>query len=154
VGPVSFPAYLDHPQIVTRSGANALQLAEFDQWAGSLQADFASALARHLGRLVKAQNVLVFPKRSPVNADYQVTVDVSRFDGRLGGAVDLEASWAVIPLPAKEPVRAGRSVIRADAGGSDYGALVAALGRAVAGLGREIASAFAGVPPGPGGNAQ
>src|SRR6266498_1510380 len=47
VGPVTLPPYLDRLQIVTRASQAQLHLAEFDQWAASLQDTVARVLAEN-----------------------------------------------------------------------------------------------------------
>ena len=47
VGPVTLPAYLDRPQIVTRASRAKLNLADFDQWAASLQDSLPRVLAEN-----------------------------------------------------------------------------------------------------------
>jgi len=48
VGPVTLPPYLDRSQIVMSDRANELNLAEFDQWAESLQTNFTRVLGENL----------------------------------------------------------------------------------------------------------
>jgi uncharacterized lipoprotein YmbA len=48
VGPVELPDYLDRTEIVTRVSPNKLELAQFDQWAESLESNFSLVLAENL----------------------------------------------------------------------------------------------------------
>jgi uncharacterized lipoprotein YmbA len=139
--PVELPAQLDRPQIVTSVGGNVLHLAEFDRWAAPLGDNFTRVLAEDLARLVLAERVAVFPWIGSRPIDYEVAVEVSRFDGTLGGDCWLVAAWAVSRRGVKEATATGTSSYRESAGGS-YAAMVSAQSRLVAALGRDIAAAL------------
>ncbi len=66
--------------------------------------------------------VAVFPRRKDILIDYEVTVEVARFEGALSSSCWLVAHWTVF---ARD---------------------VAAQSRLVAGLGRDIATAFKAIP--------
>ena len=55
LGPVSLPAYLDRPDIVTREGMNEMRLAEFNRWAEPLEPLLARIMAQDLYALLDAQ---------------------------------------------------------------------------------------------------
>ena len=57
IGPIKFPEYLEGAQIVTRTGRNSLELAEFHRWAGSLKKDFLRILAENLSTLLSTDRV-------------------------------------------------------------------------------------------------
>src|SRR6267378_3040726 len=44
IGPVEIPDSIDRPQIVTRTGANELVVAEFDRWGSSLDREITASL--------------------------------------------------------------------------------------------------------------
>jgi uncharacterized lipoprotein YmbA len=143
--PVTLPEQLDRPEIVTRSGANTLQLAEFDQWAAPLRDSFPRVLAEDLALLIPADRVVLFPWSREALVDYEVVVDVVRFDGALGAEAQLVADWTVVRRGAKSAPLAGRSSHTEPAGGS-YADLVSAQSRLVAALGRDIARALQAPP--------
>src|SRR5262245_30243897 len=134
-------AGFDRPQIVTRVGSNRLQLAEFDQWAAPLGDTFTRVLAEDLALLIPSDRVAVFPwsRESPI--EYEVTVEVVRFDGALGGDCALVADWAISRQGAKEPPKTGRFSASGPAGGS-YNELVAAQSRLIGALAGDIATAL------------
>ena len=70
--------------------------------------------------------------------DYQVTVDIVRFDGQLGGTVDLVARWSVLIGKEKKVLAMKRSDIK-EKTGNGYDALVSAQSRALGRLSQEIA---------------
>ena len=141
VGPVELPGYLDRPQIATRESRNELQFAEFDRWAGSLEKGFSSVLAENLSILLSTDRVAVYPwKTTPI--DYQVTVNVSRFDGEPGGDVLLIARWTILGDNGKEVIFDSRSSLSEEASEDDYDAIVSAQSRLLEALSREIATAI------------
>ncbi|QFY43536.1 membrane integrity-associated transporter subunit PqiC [Candidatus Methylospira mobilis] len=96
VGPVEIPEYLDRPQIVTRSGQNELQLAEFDRWAGPLKDNVTQVLAENLRAQLPGNRVAVYPWKRAAGIDYQVTVKILRFDRSVDGDSVLNVHWAIL----------------------------------------------------------
>lgn len=143
--PVSLPEQLDRPQIMTRSGANMLQFAEFDQWAAPLRDSFPRVLAEDLAILIPADRVALFPWSRERLVDYEVTVDVVRFEGALGGDSSLVADWTIAKRGVKNAPATGRSNHTEPAGGS-YADLVSAQSRLISALGRDIAKALKALP--------
>ena len=140
IGAVTVPDALSRPQIVTRAGANQVTINEFERWAGPLKDEIARALAANLTQLLAGASVFAYPQSANVEADYKVFVDVQRFDSAPGDAATVEALWQV--RPAKGEPKFGRSIAREATQGKDYDALVAAHGRALAAVSRDIAAAI------------
>ena len=145
IGPLRMPDYLDRPQIVTRSAANGLKLAEFDRWAGSLEKDAERVLVEDISALLPADRFLVIPWFSASelagSSLYRIEINIIRFEGTLGGSVSLKAQWALFHREKGLLLRR-ESTIREQVRGADYGALVTALSDTLASLSREIAHAF------------
>lgn len=139
VGPIGLPEHLDRPQIVTRTSRNALNLSEFHRWAGSLADDFSRVLAENLSILLSTDRVSVYPWRKSVPIEYRVVMDVTRFDGKLGGNAWLIARWTVFSGRKKKVLHMEKSRISEPSGGQGYEAMVAAQSRALAHLSRRIA---------------
>ena len=137
VGPVSLPGYVDRLPIVTRRGAQ-LDMAEFDKWGEPLSEGVPRAIAAYLAAFLQTERVVVFPWPGVTTIEHQVVVDVTRFDGVVGGDVLLEARWRVLGQDRKELVLRS-SAVREATGGSGYPALVAAMNRSLGALSREIA---------------
>ena len=142
VGPIKFPAYLDRTGIVTRSSSNRIMCSDFDVWAGSLEEDFSRALAENLSVLLSTGSVIVYPRLKPGLAKYQITMDVIRFDGSLGGDVSLIARWAIFEGKERKLMSVRKSTIVESSGAQGYEAMVAADSRALEKLSREIAEAL------------
>ena len=142
VGPIKFPGYLDRTEIVTRASSNKLTVSEFDLWAGSLAEDFNRVLAENLSILLSTESVTVYPRLRPGLAKFQITMDVTRFDGSLGGDVSLIARWAILEGKERKIVLMRKSTIIEPSGAKDYEAMVATNSRALEKLSREIAEAI------------
>lgn len=142
VGPVDMPEYLDRPQIVTRVSPGEVRLAEFERWAEPLKGNFSRVLGENLSQLLATDRIAIFPWTGAPQIDYRVTVEVTRFDGAPGTAVQLDTRWTLIQEKDQKSVTEKKSVITIPVEGQDFGGLVAAQSKAVAGLSREIAAAI------------
>jgi hypothetical protein len=143
IGPVTLPPYLDRPQLVTRAGSNRAVLAEFDSWVEPLQGMFARVLAENLALLLGTDDVLMLPQRRALALDYQVEVDVTRFDVDTSGSAVLDARWWVLGRDGERLLRSGRSTISEPTQAGDYTAAAGALSRALGAMSLEIAQAIA-----------
>jgi uncharacterized lipoprotein YmbA len=146
VGPIRFPPYLDRSGIVTRTTSNAIEIAEFDLWAGDLTAEFPRVLADNLSALLSTDLVSTSPRLMGQPVDYQVTGDVVQFDGSPNGQVTLVARWTLVRAGERKLLASQQSTISVPVGAPGYEALVAAQSRAVEQLGREIAAAIKTLP--------
>lgn len=143
LGPVTFPDYLDRPQIVTRSQQNLVQLAEYDRWAGPLASNVSRILAEDLAFLLSTDRVVQYPWPASFDVTYQVLIDCYRFDGILGDKALLEVQWSIVGKKGRKVLLLRRSTFAEPAGEPSYEALVAAQSRALAKLSREMALALA-----------
>lgn len=138
---IKLPEYLDRPQIVTRSGRNAIEIDEFNHWAGSLRDDLSRVLADNLSKLLQTDRIQIYPWRKSLAVKYLVMVEITRFDGSLGGDVFLDTRWTIIDDEQKRVLVMKKSSIKEASEAGDHGALVAAQSRALGHLSREIAVA-------------
>jgi uncharacterized lipoprotein YmbA len=138
---VDLPAELDRPQIVTRSGANSVQLAEFDRWSAPLRDIISRLLAENLAAQLPADRVAVYPWMPGDAIEQEVTVEIVRFEGRLGGPCVLEARWRVAGASGRAGRVSGRTSATENAG-TDYASVVAAQSRLVGRLSGDIAAAI------------
>jgi uncharacterized protein len=142
VGPVELAPYLDRPQIVNRDSRLQLDLSEANQWAEPLKFGIPRSIAVNLSNLLQSNRVYLIPMRRQVPLDYQVAIDIPRFDGQLGGDAILSARWTLFRKDTSEVLLAKISVIREASESSDYEAMVAAGSRALEKLSEEIANAI------------
>lgn len=142
LGPITFPDYLDRPQIVTRTQQNRVLVAEFDRWAGPLSGNVSRVLAEDLTLLLNTDNVVQYPWPASFEVTYQVMIDCYRFDGVLGDKALLEVQWSVVGKKGRKVLLLKRSAFAEPIGGASYEALVAAQSRALGNLSREMALAL------------
>lgn len=142
VGPVRLPGYVDRGQIVTRRGAEQIDLAELDRWGEPLADAIPRILTENLATLMPAERFAQFPWLGSRQIQYQVAIDITRLDGPLGGAIVLESRWRIIG-PERKDLGERRFVASEPAGAATYSAQVAAMSRALAALSRDIASGLA-----------
>jgi uncharacterized lipoprotein YmbA len=154
VGPVSIPALVDRPQIVARTGAERVTLAEQSRWAAPLKDNVTYVVAGNLALLLGDALVAADSQSAAAGADFRVLLDIQRFDSTLGEAATLEVLWTVTDANGG-PATSGRALIREPAAGPDYDAIVSAHNRALAVVSRQIAAAIEqrrqAVPAAPGG---
>jgi uncharacterized protein len=141
VAPVSLPDYLDAPDIVTRSTRNILDITGQHNWAAPLADNVADVLADNLGVMIPTDRVTVLPGGPFLRSDYQVSVDVSKFERDVDGRVTLIARWVLFGEDGREMITMRRSIFRQPAPADDYDAIVAAMSTTLAQLSAEIAAA-------------
>jgi uncharacterized lipoprotein YmbA len=146
IGPVDFPAYLDRPEIAHRSGDNQLHFADSDRWAEPLKTAFSRTLAENLSVMLPTDQVSLYPWARTTRVDYQISVDVLRFDADASGTVVLVAGWEIIHPDDSKVISRGRHSYSETAGGMIYPAIVAAQSRAIERLAQDIVMAIPGQP--------
>jgi len=140
VGPLDFPKVLQRPQVVTRENDNKINVADFHQWGGRLDDDFLRILGDNLVKLLGSSRIYTYPWESRLRPEFQIRINVSRFDGALGREVVLRARWQLLSRRQRRELTARQSDIVEPVHGDDYTAYVAAQSRALARLAREMAT--------------
>ena len=148
IGPVSFPAYLDRPEIVLRTGDNELNYAVTDRWAEPLKTAFNRTIAENLSIMLPTDHTVVHPWPRSTALDFQVIVDVTRFDADAGGSVILTAGWELIRFSDSSVMQRSKATYTETAGSTGYPSIVAAQSRVVERLSLDVAAAInsAGLP--------
>lgn len=151
VGPVKLPQYLDRPQVVRRSGANRFELAGFDSWGEPLEDMFPRVVAENLSALLATDRVFVIPRRRIPALDYQVEIEVLRFDAEVDGDAVLVARWEIFDGDGKQ-LRLDKMTISepvaAPVVGEIYEPVVAAMSATTAAFSQKLAQAIQSLPPG------
>ncbi len=106
LGPIKFPAYLQRPEMVTRSSPTQVELSPVNRWAEPLDKDFVSVLAQDLMVQIGA-HIVTFPWYRPTNLDYQVTVDITQFDTDTKGNAVLNGRWEIKDPNTGELLKSG-----------------------------------------------
>ncbi len=143
VGPVDLPSYLDRPQMARRVDDNRMEFAEFDRWAEPLKENLSRVFVENLAALLPAANVRSFPMRgSAPPAEYQVAMDIRRFEAAPGNLALLEARFTITKgetgeLLASRTVRLSEPFEK-----KRWDSVVAAQSRCLELLSREVATAI------------
>ena len=141
VGPVTLPEVVDRPQFVVRVAANRVDILETHRWAEPLKSEIPRLIAENLGRLLGSSRVSSYLQHAGADADYRVLLDIQRFESSPGEAVTVEAVWSLRRAAGGAP-KTGRSLVREPVGAEGYDPLVAAYGRALLAVSRDLASAI------------
>jgi len=139
IHPVTLPKYLKRPQIVTRSGSTGLHLAEYDRWAGKIEEDIGRVIAENLSYMLAADTVLAYPAMTEINLDYAIKVDISRFDGSLGGNIEFIGRWAIFDAGDNMVYGVKATHLSEPSNGGSYAEMVAAQSRILAVFSKELA---------------
>ena len=141
IGPVTLPAYLDRNQIVTLSGDHKLILNEFTRWAEPLQDNFYRVLVENLSLLLNTPKVYAFERRGSTQADFQIVIDITRFDTTAGGDAHLTAFWTVVAEDDSILIQR-KSVFHASVPSTGTTGIVEAQNRTLTEFSREIVAAI------------
>ncbi|HZP44427.1 MAG TPA: PqiC family protein [Candidatus Binataceae bacterium] len=140
VAPVTVPAAVDQPQMVTEAGGNRVQIEEFNRWAEPLNDNIAQVVAENLSVLLGTPSVATAPLPN-LTPGYLVSIQVQQFESMPGQAAALEAFWTVSDVAARI-TRSGRTRVSEPVQDDSLAALAAAHSRALAQLSQEIATAL------------
>jgi len=95
LGPIDFPGYLKRREIVTRISDEQVHLSENKLWAESLDSNFQRVLGQDLSMQLGTQRIVLFPWYGRPEIDYQVEVQVHRFDTDDNNRSQLDARWII-----------------------------------------------------------
>jgi uncharacterized lipoprotein YmbA len=143
IGPVRARDYLNRPQIVTRTSTNEIKIHDFHYWGEPLSTNFTAVLAQNLSVFLSTDRIIIFPYRSKqeLPLEYQVAVDVIRFDGEPGVEAKLLAQYYILEFKEneKKQIVTRQASFSKPLADKSFETLVAAMSELVADLSREIA---------------
>ena len=145
LGPIKLPAYLDRQEVVTRVAPNRVDLSSVDRWAEPLDSDFTRVLAQNLSADLGTQRITFYPWYNTTSVDFQVKIDVYRFETSADGKIDLTAHWQIVSGIGKLLVVRDSTYTETSKPG-DAGDAAAAMSRALGRLSQEIASVIQAQP--------
>lgn len=140
---VRLPQYLDRPEMVARSGANALVIDDDNRWGEPLAESVPRVLAENLSRHLPQGRVVVAPEArgDTVRYEYLVALDAYEPDGA-GNAV-MRGRWHLRDTRTGRAVAEGVIDERRAIGSAAAPAAVAALNENLNDASRQIAQATA-----------
>lgn len=141
LGPMTLAEMVDRPQLVIRTGGNRVEIVDTSRWAQPLKGETARVLAANLAREMGTLRVYLHGQGMAADPDIRVAVDILRFESLPGVEATIEALWTVRRKDGGTPLT-GRSEIHEAVPDEGYDPLVAAHGRALAHISRDIAKAM------------
>ena len=126
---------------MTFAEGNRLVIDPYRRWAEPLKSEIPRLIAENLGRLLGSSRVSSYLQHAGADADYRVLVDIQRFESSPGESVTIEAVWSLRRAAGGAP-KTGRSLVREPVGAEGYDPLVAAYGRALLAVSRDLARAI------------
>lgn len=139
VGPVEFPDYLRRLAVVTRVAPNRIELSDERRWAEPLDKNFTRVLSENLATLLDTQRIEKYPWPLTIKLDYQIEIDIQRFETTSDGQSQLIASWIIRDGQSSKILYASQTTAGAPAG-ADEASASSALSSDLATLSKEIAS--------------
>jgi uncharacterized lipoprotein YmbA len=138
IEPAGLPDLVDRPQLVVRGAGSSITILEQQRWAEPLRSGIPRVVAENLTKLLGTNKISTRDDviRSP---DCRVIIDVRRLDSQPEVEVAFEALWTV--ACGDSPKKTGQSATVERLASKDIDALVAAHGRALDAMSRDIAHA-------------
>jgi uncharacterized protein len=138
---VTVPEYLDRLDVMERTSANELKPIYTAQWGESLATTATRAVAENLSARLPSDDIIILPSRSQRQLDYQVNLDLTKFESDSEGTSTLAGRWSVADSDSAERM-SGRVQRTEKADGPGYDAMAAAMSRNLAAASTEIATAL------------
>jgi uncharacterized lipoprotein YmbA len=142
--PVYVPEYLQSRKIATRVGPNRVEYSNLDYWAEPLDQSVPRVLARDLSRSLRTDRVFLFPWNRRTHVDYQLEIDVERFDIDANNQAELGAHWS-IKNPKTGKVFESGYARETRAAGSEGASRTSALSAALGAFGDDLALRVNGI---------
>jgi len=142
IGPVSIPTFLERKQLVTRDQDNNLQIAELQQWAAPLKDNITEVLAQNLAALQQDNIVRAYPWSAYGSIDFQIIVQINRFDARPDKSANLEASWVIMDDKNHTIVSNGFSRLQSKPNDDSTTETIKSLNSVLAALSQELSQAL------------
>jgi len=146
VGPAALPEYLNRPQITTSNNDGTIEFAQFDRWAGPLDAEIVRTICRNLSILLPKTNLETFPWYSAIPIKYQVIMEIIHLDCQFEKEAALLMQWSIINSADKKTLFTKRSEYFAPLEERSYAGIVRAISSVCGAASYEIAQALTGLP--------
>jgi uncharacterized lipoprotein YmbA len=139
IAKVEVSPYLDRSEIITRSSATQIQLAQYDRWAEPLEDIVAMTVSENISRLQPSIQTITRPWPE-AEVDYMLAIKIKRFDSDSAGNVRLDASWGIIDQKQRSMIAVHESSFRLAGSSTDYDSITTQMSRALLELSKEIAT--------------
>jgi len=142
---VNFPDYLDRPQMVLRKDSMTLDVEQFQRWGEPLNISFERVFRGNLERRLAPAKVLSKKIFSAMAFDYQLAIDVSRFDTDAQQQAILQLNWVILNSSGDKILFSSQEVIIVPMKADNFQARVEAQSVAVAILADKVAVQLRGI---------
>jgi len=115
---ITFPSYLDRPQIVTRTPDNQLEISSTERWGEPLQDNLLRVLKENLKRRNNGLAISDFPWQSATKNAYLLKISINQFDGILDRETRVDIRWSLTDLARKSVIHQDHFIARLPLGGS------------------------------------
>ncbi len=95
LGPVSVPDYLSRPQMALRTSVSTVEYRDGERWAEPFAENVRRVLKENLVAALAGATLRAYPWPRSEAVDYQVEVEITRFDAGASGTVVLEGQWSL-----------------------------------------------------------
>jgi len=145
LGPITIPAYVNRPEVVTRISDSELRMSDTDRWGERLDTNVARVLATDLAGQLGTPEILSYPWRTHAPIDYAVSVAFQRFERTADGHVVMQANWTIRNGNDDRTIQTGSTTIK-DGSGPDNASAAQALSRGLAQVSHDIVQVIASRP--------
>lgn len=121
LGPIDFPDYLRRLEVVTRVAPNQIYISEEKHWAEPLDKNFVRVLSEDLARLLKTQKIEKYPWPRKTQLDYQIAIDVQRFETGTDNQSQLVARWIIKDGSTSKDLYASETIASTPVASGDTG---------------------------------
>ncbi len=139
---VVLPEIIDRPEIVTRTGAHTIELADFHRWATGLSSNVSLLIANELSFNLKTGHIDVSPWSAHYKFDYQVRVHIQEFGGKLGDENTIKGVFIILNGKGNKKILEESFSFNEKVKDGSYSEMVAAMSRLVVSLSGQIAQAI------------
>ena len=139
IGPVTIPSHLDRSMIVSRSSSNRLEVNAGHRWAEPLDENINRILLENIDHTGKAVRMETFPWTSRDGVDWQIVVDIDRFERQADGKVLLAARWKLVAFESGDITASNRYEKVVDPKNTDVESTVSAMSDLLADMSVDIA---------------
>jgi len=136
---VNFPDYLDRPQMVLRKDSVTLDMQEFQRWGEPLNTSFERVFRENLEMRLASAKVLSKKIFSAMVFDYQLAIEVSRFDTNAQQQAILQLNWTLLNGAGNKVLFTSPELITVPIKADNFQARVEAQSAAVAILADKVA---------------
>ena len=140
LGPITIAGYLDRPQIVTRLGQQAIKINEYHRWGEELSSNIKHVLQQNLQQLTPTTRVHFYPWPLDTTIDYQITVNITRFDTDSQGNSVLLCHWKIMDKDGKKILQSHTSRYTNQTDPESFAAITASMNSNLTKLSRRMAA--------------